>query len=313
MKILVTGAIGFIGSHLVRELAGDDNEIFAIVRDMTQLHDEISSLCHTVYYGDLRDFAFLRRVISESEAEHVYHLASCSIVRMCARDPIGAYQTNVMGTVNLLEAIRQSGDNVKRVVVSTSDKVYGHAEPPYTEETAFVPKYTYEATKACQDFVCQNFFHNYDVPVSVIRLGNVYGPGDPNNSRLIPNTIRKALSGKSPVIYESVAEFRREFVFIDDAVSALLTIADTGTAGEAYCVGGLNEEPPTIREIVGIILEACGNADLKIDYPKKHQAFKEIRVQYMNASKIREIGWSPRFNITDGIIETVESYLEDSK
>ena len=307
MKILVTGATGFIGNCLVQNLKKEKNQVSIVIRDKTKNHIRVKEKADSIYYGTIDDLDFMKRVISESEPEVIFHLASSAIVRMCARNPLGAYQNNVMGTVKLLEAIRTCGDTVKKVVVSTSDKVYGHAMPPYDENTAFMPKYTYEATKACQDFACQNYFHNYDVPVVIARMSNIYGPGDPNDSRLIPKTINNIFEKKPPIIYEDVASFERDFVFIDDAISALKILAKNGTAGEAYCVGSPDASNISIEEIVKKILSLM-DSDLSISYQKRSAAFKEIQSQSINSSKIQSIGWSPEFNLDQGLLETIDFY-----
>lgn len=308
MKILITGASGFIGSAILHACKEKGAQVSCILRGKRRSKSWVESTADVVYYGDITDLSFMKRVISEAEPEVIYHMASSAIVRMCARDPVGAYQNNVMGTVSLLEAVRTSGDTVQKVVVSTSDKVYGHAQPPYDENTSFVPKYTYEATKACQDFACQNFFYNYDVPVVIARMGNIYGPGDPNDSRLIPRTIINALNDKPPVIYTDVADYQRDFIFIDDAVSAMMVLADKGIPGEAYCVGSSELIQPTIKEIVSIIMRLMQKNEEDINYPTRHSAFKEIEKQSIIADKIGKIGWKKTVSLEQGLKRTIEFY-----
>ena len=306
MNVLITGAAGFIGNGLLRKLAAD-HRVTCIIREKNEHTADTVSSSHRCFFGDVTDLPFMKRVIATAEPEIIFHMACQSIVRMCARNPVDAYHTNVMGTVTLLDAIRQVGDTVRSVVVSTSDKAYGHALPPYEEETPFLPKFTYEATKAAQDIVCQNYFHKYSSPVRIARLCNVYGPNDPNDSRLIPNTINRALAGLPPVIYEDVADFRREFIFIDDALTALIKIATDGTDGEAYCVGGVGDTPPlTIRDVTTMIMEACGMKGNEFDVPKRHHHFREIECQYMRALKIRKLGWEQMTSLKSGIKKTIE-------
>ena len=307
MKILITGASGFIGKTLLDRLS-NDHEVSCIIRDKTKNYRHVEEKSTSVYYGTIDDLEFVKRVISESEPDVVFHLASSAIVRMCARNPVGAYQNNVMGTVKLLDAIRTSGDTVKKVIVSTSDKVYGHATPPYDEDTPFMPKYTYEATKSCQDFVCQNYFHNYEVPVVIARMGNIYGPGDPNDSRLIPRTILNAANDIPPMIYSDVADFQRDFIYVDDAADALITLMDNGKVGEAYCVGSGTEDQPKIKDIVKMILEVMDKNGLTIEYPDRHVSFREIEKQSIKADKITQIGWKKKTNLREGLKKTVSYY-----
>lgn len=302
-KILVTGVSGFVGSALVRDLKKEPSTLVVTIRrDLSRAEDMVEDYC---VRGDVTNYDIIRRAIADYEIDAIYHLASQSIVRICAADPMSAYNTNVMGTVNILEAARTCRSQVKSIVVSTSDKAFGHSEPPYSEHTPLTPKYTYEATKACQDFVAQNYFHNYGLPVKVARFSNIYGPADPNWSRLIPNSIRRILSGKPPIIYTSVAEYVREFIYIDDAVSAFKTVAEVGNPGEVYCVGGgIVFE---IQELVENILRLC-ESDLKIEYIEKIATFKEVQKQYLDSSKIKALGWSPKTSLEQGIKNTIDYY-----
>lgn len=311
MNILVTGNNGFLGNALFEKYFHNSNVETLVGLSRTEpkgaiYSGGISGKRYKYIKGDLTDTDKIRNVISEYEITHVYHLAAQSIVRKAAQDPVSAYQTNVMGTVNLLEAIRTVGmPHIKSIVVSTSDKAYGHAIPPYDEGTCFRPQYTYEATKACQDFVCQNYFYNYDVPVKIARCSNIYGPGDPNSSRLIPNTINRLKNGLSPQIYTSVAEYVREWIYVDDVVDAFLTINNTAPPGEAYCVGGT--DIAKVKDVVQKLIDVSGK-DLKIEYLNKTSAFREIQEQYINASKLKDLGWKPRFSLDEGLRLTYDSY-----
>jgi CDP-glucose 4,6-dehydratase len=304
-NILITGASGFVGQGLVTKLSEDkNNQVFAMHRNV---HPYVNSPTNVSrLYGDMLDYDSLCNIISKNEINTVYHMAANAIVRSCANDPRSAYSNNVMGTVNLLEAIRTCGkSNIKSIVVSTSDKAFGHADPPYDENTPLKPKYTYEATKACQDIVCQNFWHNYELPIKIARCSNVYGPGDPNTSRLIPNTIKLLLANKSPEIYREVAYYKREFVYISDIVSAMETIANKGANGEAYCVGGTAP-----MDILTIVLILCSkiNPEIPVKYIDKPILFKEIESQFINASKLNKLGWYPKVKIDEGLENTINWY-----
>lgn len=301
-NIFITGALGFVGYALLNKLNTPNNRIIILVRD----HVPKRPVPDTVIYvkGELEDINTLRRIIADYEIDTVYHLASQAIVRTCAADPLSAYMSNVMGTVNLLEAIRTVGmHTVKSVVVSTSDKVYGHTTPPYNEETPFLTKYTYESTKACQDIVCQNYFHNYEVPVKIARCSNIYGPGDPNLSRLIPNTIRRVLNDESPEAFSDVLEYVREYIYIDDAVDALMLINDKGIPGEIFCVGGTEAAP--VKRVIDSILQLCGS-NKQIVTKTRTASFKEIQSQWIDGSKIKKLGWTPNFSLTRGLLECIK-------
>lgn len=306
-RILITGVGGFVGRALLEDLRKDSDNIIVTIRRDTNKIDKLTE-DHTMV-GDITDFELVRRAVADYEPNTIYHLASQAIVRTCANDPITAYNINVMGTVNLLEAVRQcqvaGATFCKSIVVSTSDKAYGHAPVPYTEDTPLMPKYTYETTKACQDLVCQNYFHNYAVPVKIARCSNIYGPGDPNWSRLIPNTIRRVLQNLAPELYSDVAEYIREFVYVDDAVSALKLINSVGVSGEAFCVGGT--DAVRIKDLVDLICTLCGvSSEVKII--EKAAAFKEIQHQFIDGKKMKSMGWVPSVTLQEGLKRTIEFY-----
>lgn len=306
--ILITGAAGFIGSVLAQRLAADivdgRTRLILLYHQSNPLREPNQPGVIAVR-GSLNDYTFMSDLISRYEINTIYHFASNSIVRKCANDPMNAYLTNVMGTVTLLEAVRNAGINtVERIVIFTSDKVYGHAEPPYNEATAFVPKYTYESTKACQDIVAQNYLHNYGLPINIVRSSNVYGPGDPNFTRIIPNCIRSIRRDEQPIIFTGVKDYVREFVFVDDVIDGLLLISRKAGPGEVYCIGGT--ETVSIMKLVEMICGLMGY-DGGIAIVDKPSNFQEIREQSIDSTKLKALGWSPRHSLEDGLRACIAS------
>jgi nucleoside-diphosphate-sugar epimerase len=212
-----------------------------------------------------------------------------------------------MGTVSLLEACRNSGGTVKSIVVSTSDKAFGHASVPYTEETPLNPLYTYETSKACQDFIGLSYYHNYDLPVKIVRCSNLYGPGDRNLSRIIPNTILSVIRNRAPILYEGVGEYQREFVYIEDACQAFELVSNSGSSGEAYCVGGAGVW--YIKDLVKMITSLMSSS-LEPVILAKASSFREIPLQYINAAKLNALGWTATTPLDTGLLKTIEYYKE---
>lgn len=308
MNCLVTGHTGFLGSNISGGLKAKGDTVIGIERD----ENKRRNLKHSpdiFVKGDIRDYDFVRRVIADYEVEEVYHCAAQAIVRSCANDPYTTYDINVMGTVSLLEACRNSGESVKSIVVSTSDKAFGHADIPYTERTPLSPLYTYETSKACQQLVTQSYFHNYGSPTKVIASSNVYGPGDPNLSRIIPSTIMKLAKGEPALLFDGVAEFVREFVYIDDVVNAFITASRKGKNGEVYCCGGTEH-----LKMIDLMVQICKlmgkspEKDIKIF--QKSRYFKEIEQQYINSSKLKSLGWEPSVSLEEGLKRSIEYYTD---
>jgi nucleoside-diphosphate-sugar epimerase len=258
--------------------------------------------------GDIRDKDLVRRVIADYEISEVYHLASQAIVRSCSNDPVNTFDINVMGTVGLLEACRTAGkDSVKSVVVMTSDKAFGNSPAPYTEETPMTPLFVYDASKSCQQHVSSCYAHNFGVPVKTMACANVFGPGDPNMSRVIPANIIRLAKGQPAILNQDAADYIREFIFVDDAISGLITVGRQGNNGELYCCGGTEH-----IKIKGLLEKMCimmgRDPEKYIQIAGKPAQFKEIEVQYINASKLRNLGWSPRVSLEEGLKKCIEFY-----
>ncbi len=310
-KVLITGGTGFLGSHITKRLVDDVESITIVTTDIRQ-QTTLKSLGVDVdkinlVKGDVRDFDFLRLLFNEYEFDTVFHLGALSEVKKCQPDPKLAFDVNVGGTVNILEACRMYG-KVKAVVVSSSDKAYGSGEVPYVEGQSLNGVGTYEVSKSATDLIARSFYSNYDVPVVVTRCSNLYGGGDMNFTRVIPNNIRQILDRKRPMIWKGSEKSTREFLYIDDAVDAYLSLVENinKTKGEAYNIG--SGEIFTIEELLNALLDTM-DSDLEIEYVEKD--FPEISHQYLNSDKIKEhTGWSPKTSLFVGLVNSIKSYKE---
>lgn len=307
-NILITGVNGFIGSALATRALAMGCRVVGLVKDRNyksrrDVLDRIS-----VVYGDLGDIDVVRYAVSKYEVDTVFHLGAIAVLRMAVIDPVTCYTTNVVGTVNVMEAAR-AAKHVRKVVVASTDKSYGtHTDLPYVETMALLPSDPYGTSKACADLIARSYAGTYGMDVSVVRSGNVFGPGDLNRSRLIPNSILTLLAGESPVIYKMVGAYRREFMFIDDVVEAYLKICDFGLPGEAYNIGGSGFQ--TIIKTVEMIIEEMG-VDIQPEIMEKE--FIEIKEQYLDASKLKNLGWECKFLIREGLRAAIAWYREYAK
>lgn len=311
----ITGGSGFVGNALANRLLELDVDVVTLTKHagikLAERNPKIKS-----YVGDVRDYRLISDIVASHEVDYVIHLAANSIVRSSARDPMNTYDINVMGTVTVLEAVRNVGSKVKKTLVASSDKAYGdHEILPYVESMALEPKNTYDTSKACADLIARSYAANYDMPVVVTRCSNIYGPGDPNQSRLIPNTIRRIMSGRKPALYHDVASMRREFVYIDDAIDAMLGLLLSGneTDGESYNVGGVGDVE--IENVVNLIFETLvelklvSNQERGIEWLQRDSTFREIQKQYVDASKLFEAtGWKQATTLRDGLAKTCKWY-----
>jgi CDP-glucose 4,6-dehydratase len=307
----VTGAYGLLGSWLVKALLERGEQVTVLRRDHTAtsllellgLHD-----CVNVVAGDILDPAVIERSLAEYEVDTVFHLAAQTIVGTANRSPVPTFETNIRGTWNVLEACRHVG--VQRTVVAASDKAYGrHEQLPYTEDAPLQPRYPYDVSKAATDLIARSYWHTYELPVAVTRFANLYGGGDLNPSRLIPEAVSAAIAGRAPVI-RSDGSPERDYLYVEDAAAAYITIADAldgqGARGEAFNAG--SGEPHSVREVVEIICRVSGT-NVEPDIRGTGTPSGEIDRQFVDRSKLQALtGWEPAVSLEEGLARTVEWY-----
>lgn len=299
-RTLITGINGFLANRLIDFC---DGEVFGISRYDNHKTGE-GGRC-TILYGDILDLEFLKRTISEIEPDRIFHLAAQSIVRIANTNPRYCFEDNIMGTVNILEAVRQINPTIK-VIAASSDKSYGeHLYLPYVEDMALQAGDPYSTSKACADLIAQSYHTTYGLNINIIRSANIYGMGDMNLSRIIPNTITKILKKEKPVIYSGVMQYKREFVFIDDVCTAYIVLSQKGEPGEAYNVG--TGEVFRVGEVVELICNIM-KWENGIDIIQK--SFPEINLQYLSSDKINKIGWLPQIpTLKEGLEKTINWYI----
>lgn len=297
MRALITGCEGFLGANLAKELIAQGVEVTgtSLNRQGKTSLEALGVDCR-IEYGDVTDAQFVERVVSTSEPDWVFHLAAVSIVRVANASPGRTMGVNIQGTVNVLDACRFFG--VGKVLIASSDKAYGdHNGKPYVEDMPLKPTGAYEVSKACADMVGQ--FYN----AIVLRCANIYGCGDLNWSRLIPNSCRLALNGESPRIYGGAVNAKREWMHVSDAVSAYIHLANVGLPG-AYNVGTGEQSSPL--EVAEMITRITGTK--MPGFVEKEREFYEIQEQVLNCDKMHGLGWKSKHSITLGLLETVQWY-----
>ncbi|HXF78964.1 MAG TPA: NAD-dependent epimerase/dehydratase family protein [Usitatibacter sp.] len=308
----MTGATGLLGSSLVPELARRGAEVVALVRDGTPRSRLVSEgwLDRIVtVHGSLSDEGLLRRAFAEYSIDTVFHLGAQTLVGVAKMDPVGTLEANVRGTWLLLDAARQAG--VKQVLVASSDKAYGDSPNlPYREDHPLQGRFPYDVSKSCTDLITTMFARTFKLRAAVVRCGNIFGGGDLNFSRLIPGVILATVRGE-PFEIRSDGKFVRDFLYVEDAADAYLTLAerlaaDESLAGEAFNFG--LELRPTMLELTDKILAMMGRADLRPVV--RNTASAEIREQYLDAGKARKVlGWKPRHGMDEGLRRTIDWYV----
>ncbi|MDQ2700404.1 MAG: GDP-mannose 4,6-dehydratase [Actinomycetota bacterium] len=308
-KALVTGGQGFIGGHLVRALLERGDEV--VVFDLPgapgralELHDVLGDV--QLFEGDVADPDAVSRAVNGCGS--VFHLAAQTLVIPAAEDPVGTFRSNVEGTWVILEAARAA--EAEAVVVASSDKAYGPSDSlPYREGDELRPAAPYEGSKAAADVISRSYWKSWGLPVGVTRLANVYGGGDLNFSRLIPEVVTAYLEGREPQI-RSDGSPRRDFLHVSDAVAAYLAIESAvrsgGGRGEAMNAG--TGEPRSVREVIAEIKRAT-RSDREPDYLLDRNPDGEIDSQFVDATRLETLtGWKPMRSFEAGIEETVDWY-----
>jgi CDP-glucose 4,6-dehydratase len=318
-RVLITGGRGFVASWLVRALLEAGYAVVSFDREspddsqpgrrsglaLLGIESEVEEL-----RGDLRDTDAVRAAFDRARPELVFHLAAQTIVGTAARSPAETFDVNVRGTWTILEVARERGAG--RVVFASSDKAYGaHDRLPYTEDFPLQPTAPYEASKAAADLIARSYAAAFDLPVAVTRFANVYGGGDINFSRLVPESVSAALDGRPPVL-RSDGSPQRDLLYVEDAASAYMAIADAlgrGVgAGLAFNAGG--ERPYSVLEIVETIVRLTGTG-VEPEIRGEGNPEGEIDRQYVDSTRLRELtGWRPRFSLEDGLERTIEWYRE---
>lgn len=311
-NVLVTGATGFIGGNLAKKLVEAGANVCTIVYDLRPknsltllgIDDKINKVL-----GSVVDFSLIERVINEYSLDSIFHLAAQPIVGVANRSPMSTFKVNIEGSWNIFEAARRVGC-VERIVTASSDKAYGdQKELPYKESSPLSASYPYDASKACADILARSYAKTYELPVAITRCANVYGGADLHLNRIVPGTILWVLRGETPII-RSDGTLEREYMYIDDAVNAYLTLAEyidkKSLAGEAFNFGTC--VPTTVLELFELIIKTCGkNVKPKI----LNQVKSEIQSQYMDSGKAKKIlGWEAKVPLEDGIRRTVDWYKE---
>jgi CDP-glucose 4,6-dehydratase len=310
-SVLVTGAYGLLGSWLVRALLDAEARVVVVRRDDATgsalarmgLEQRVD-----VVHGDICADGLVARALGEYEVDTVFHLAAQTIVPTATRSPASTFETNIRGSWTVLEACRHHG--AERVVVASSDKAYGpHRELPYREDHALQPVFPYDVSKAATDLLARSYWHTWQLPVAVTRFANLYGGGDTNRSRLVPEAVAAALAGRSPVV-RSDGSPERDFLYVEDAVAAYLAIAGALARGEgrgeAFNAGG--GRPHRVLDVVELICRLAATG-VSPDVRGVGTPLGEIDRQWVDYRKLQALtGWEPRVTLEEGLRRTLDWY-----
>jgi dTDP-glucose 4,6-dehydratase len=325
-KILITGGAGFIGSHVVRLFVNKypDYKIYNLDKltyagNLENLKDIETQSNYKFVKGDIVDGDFLQKLFEEEKFDGVIHLAAESHVDRSISNPMEFIYTNIVGTVNLLNAARASWKdnfNGKKFYHISTDEVYGSLgdEGFFTEETSYDPHSPYSASKASSDHLVRAYHDTFGLPTVISNCSNNYGPFQ-FPEKLLPLFIHNIRNNKSLPVYGQGLNVR-DWLFVEDHATAIDLIYHKGETGETYNIGGNNE-----WKNIDLIRLLCKIMDKKLDREPgtsqklityvKDRAGHDLRYA-IDSSKIqRELGWKPSLQFEEGLEKTVDWYLEN--
>lgn len=314
LKILVTGAGGFIGSHLVESLLSEGAEVTAFVRynsrsDFGFLENinKKSEANLDIVQGDLRDQYSVNEVVKEKDI--VFHLGALIAIPYSYQNPWDAFETNVRGTLNILTAVKEFG--VKRLVHTSTSETYGSAlYVPINESHPLQGQSPYSASKIAADKFAESFHLSYGTPISIIRPFNTYGPRQSARA-VIPTIITQALI-KGKVVLGSLSP-TRDFTFVKDTVSGILMSSkEEKTIGEVINLGSNFEI--SIEDLAKkIISHIDPNIELVTSQKRKRPKKSEVNRLYSDNTKAKKVmGWEPNTDFDDGLKETIDWIKKNS-
>jgi NAD dependent epimerase/dehydratase len=307
-RVLVTGAGGFIGSHLVESLVAEGAHVRAFVRYnsrgslglLHQLPEPVRSQAEMVF-GDLRDLVAVEQAMRG--VSHVFHLGALIAIPYSYHHPVEVVETNILGTLNVLQAARSTG--VERLVHTSSSEVYGTAlKVPIGEDHPLQGQSPYSASKIGADKLAESYFRAYGLPVVTLRPFNTYGPRQSTRA-VIPAIITQALTGD--VVRIGNLEARRDLTYVSDTVQGFVKVAETeGVAGETFNLG--TGEEVSIAELAREIFALMGRTPtLEVEPARLRPEESEVhRLLSDNRYASRRLGWSPRVSRREGLLQTIE-------
>ena len=304
-SVLVTGACGFIGSHLTRRLLAEGAEVHAMTSEVSsefprRLHDLRGTV--VMHEGNLMDRSAMDAIVRASRPSHIFHLGAYTHVGKSWQRVDECIQANIQGTINLLQALADTG--YARFVNTGTSEIYGDIDVPFREDAIVNPISPYSVSKYAAERFCRLFQRAYGWPIVLLRPFNAYGPSQ-TPDRVIPEIIVRALRGEELAMTQG--RQTREFNYVEDLAEGFVLAATTpDVEGEIFNIGG--GEEISMRDVATLILDVMGNP-IEAKFGALPERPTEIMRMYCDSTKARDrLGWAPKHSLREGISKTIEWY-----
>jgi CDP-glucose 4,6-dehydratase len=305
-NILITGGAGFIGGHLVEKLINLKAKVFVIDIKIEQksyfAQNKLEKKCKFNFL-DIRNKKKVEEYFNKNKIDYIFHLAAEPIVERAYENPFDTFETNIMGTVNILEEVRKN-KQIKSIIVASSDKAYGKTNKAYIEEYSLKGDHPYDVSKSCMDLICQTYYKTYGTPVIITRFGNVYGEGDVNSSRIIPGICEAIIKNKTLKI-RSDGTYIRDYLYVEDVVGGYILLLKkfNNIKGEAFNFS--SRDKLSVLQLVSKFEKVLNKT---IIYKILNNAKNEIPYQHLNDAKIRKLGWKNNFTLDNSLMNVLAWY-----
>lgn len=305
-SVLVTGGAGFIGSHVVELLLKKNYTVIVVDIQkpgksyffLRQLETKVDYRC-----VDITHQKSILSLFADVHPDYVFHLAALPIVEEAYENPRKAFQVNIMGTVNILEACRRS-TGIKGIIVASSDKAYGKTKDTYTEDSPLKGDHPYDVSKSCEDLIAQTYHTTYGLPIVITRFGNVYGEGDIHFDRIVPGMC-KAVATSETLSVRSDGTYVRDYIYVKDVADGYLFLLERihSLVGEAFNFS--SNDTYSVLKLIEITEKSLA---VKIPYKVLNAAKNEIPYQHLDDGKVRKLGWRNKFTFESTMKSIIEWY-----
>ena len=303
-NILITGGLGFLGRNIAEFLSKKKNNVFILDKNKNIFKEiKIKISKKKIFIGNFLNKALVNNIILKKKIHIILHLGAITQVNEALDYPLRTYSNNIMGTVNLLEAIRKIDKKIIFIFAS-SDKAYGECkEKSYKENSALKGVYPYDLSKLSADLICQSYSKVYKLKIGILRCGNLYGPGDINTKRIVPDVINSILKNKK-IVLRSDGNQIRDYLYITDAINAYNLLINYLKKNRKllniYNVG--SKDNLSALKITKLIIKVSKVKKKNVVIVLKNSAKNEIKYQKLNYNKIyKELGWRQKVRLITGL------------